>query len=86
MNIKNPIYYVKVEGDIRYIVYTLPNIIGVKYNTVENKTEILVKASNEDETGKVVKYFYNLHEDLPRHKKSYKKEQVEVNYFKSFTI
>ena len=86
MNIKNPIYYVKVEGDIRYIVYTLPNIIGVKYNTVENKTEILVKASNEDETGKVVKYFYNLHEDLLRHKKSYKKEQVEVNYFKSFTI
>ena len=50
MNIKNPIYYVKVEGDIRYIVYTLHSIIGVKYNTVENKTEILVKASNEDET------------------------------------
>lgn len=86
MNIKNPIYYVKVEGDIRYIVYTLPNIIGVKYNTIENKTEILVKASNEDETDRVVKYFYNLHEDLSRHKKAYKKEQVEVNYFKGFTI
>ena len=86
MNIKNPIYYVKVEGDIRYIVYTLPNIIGVKYNTIENKTEILVRASNEDETDRVIKYFYNLHEDLPRHKNTYKKEQVEVSYFKSFTI
>ena len=86
MNIKNPIYYVKVEGDIRYIVYTLPNIIGVKYNTIENKTEILVKASNEDETYRVVKIFYKLHEDLPKHKKSYKKEQVDVSYLKSFTI
>lgn len=86
MNIKNPIYYVKVEGDIRYIVYTLPNIIGVKYNTIDNKTEIIVRASNEDETGRVIKYFYNLHEDLPRHKKTYKREQVEVSYLKSFTI
>ena len=80
MNIKNPTYYVKIEGDIRDTMYTIPNIIGVKYNTVENKTEVLVKASKEDETEKVIKYFYRLHEDLLKHKKQFKKEQVFVNY------
>ena len=55
MNIKNPIYYVKIDGDIRDTMYTIPNIIGVKYDTVENKTEVLVKASKEDETEKDIK-------------------------------
>ena len=80
MNIKNPIYYVKIDGDIRDTMYTIPNIIGVKYDTVENKTEVLVKASKEDETEKVIKYFYRLHEDLLKHKKQFKKEQVIVTY------
>lgn len=80
MNIKNPIYYVKIDGDIRDAMYTIPNIIGVKYDTVENKTEVLVKASKEDETEKVIKYFYRLHEDLLKHKKQFKKEQVIVTY------
>ena len=80
MNTKNPIYYVKIDGDIRDTMYTIPNIIGVKYDTVENKTEVLVKASKEDETEKVIKYFYRLHEDLLKQKKQFKKEQVFVNY------
>lgn len=86
MNINRPIYHVKIEGDIRNIIYTLPDIIGVKYSTIENKTEVLVKATKTDEKDKVVKYFYRLHEDLEKHKRTYKKEQVEVTYLQSFTV
>jgi hypothetical protein len=79
-------YHVKIEGDVRNIIYTLPDMIGVKYNTADNKTEVLVKANKIDEKDEVVKYFYRLHVDLEKHKKAYKKEQVEVIYLQSFTV
>ena len=86
MNINRPIYHVKIKGDIRNIIYALPDMIGVMYNTIDNKTEVLVRANNIDEKDKVLKYFYSLHEDLEKHKKAYKKEQVEVIYLQSFTV
>ena len=32
--------------------------------------------------GITIKYFYNIHENLEKHRKTYKKEQVEVEYLK----
>lgn len=83
MIITTPIYFVKIEGDLKHIVSELPDVIIATYEESLNKTYVVVKANNYNYTNQVVKYFYTLHEDLKKHKKKYKKEQVEVEYSKN---
>ena len=80
MRITTPIYYVTIEGNLKEIVSELPDVIIATYEDYDNKTLVVVKASNKDESSKVLKYFYRLHSDLLKHKKQFKKEQVIVTY------
>lgn len=80
MRITTPIYYVIIEGNLKEIVSELPDVIIATYEDYDNKTLVVVKASNKDESSKVLKYFYRLHSDLLKHKKQFKKEQVIVTY------
>ena len=82
MVIKTPIYYVTIEGNLKQIVSELPHVIIATYEEHINKTFVVVKASEKNETSKVLEYFYRLHVDLLNHKKKYKCEQVEVKYSK----
>jgi hypothetical protein len=80
MIITTPIYFVRIEGDLKNIVSELPDIIIATYEEHLNKTYAILKATDDNHTKEVIKYFYRLHEDLEKHKKKYKKEQVEVKY------
>ena len=80
MRITTPIYYVTIEGNLKEIVSELPDVIIATYEDYDNKTLLVVKASDKDESSKVLKYFYRLHSDLLKHKKQFKKEQVIVTY------
>jgi hypothetical protein len=80
MIITTPIYFVRIEGDLKNIISELPDIIIATYEEHLNKTYAILKATNDNYTKEVTKYFYKLHEDLEKHKKKYKKEQVDVKY------
>ena len=82
MVIKTPIYYVTIQGNLKQIVSELPHVIIASYEEHVDKTFVVVKASEIDETDKVLNYFYRIHVDLLNHKNKYKKEQVEVKYSK----
>ena len=83
MIITTPIYFVRIEGDLKHIVCELPDVIIATYEENLNKTFVVLKATNNNYTKEVIKYFYNLHEDLKKHKKTQKKEQIEVKYSKN---
>jgi uncharacterized protein YifN (PemK superfamily) len=83
MIIRTPIYYVVVQGNLKHIISELPHVIIVTYEEHIDKTFVVVKASEKDETEKVLDYFYRLHDDLIKDKKKYKQEQVEVKYSKN---
>ena len=80
MIITTPIYFVRIEGNLKNVVSELPDVIIATYEEDLNKTYVVLKATNDNHTKEVIKYFYRLHEDLKKHKKQYKKEQVEVKY------
>jgi hypothetical protein len=82
MTITTPIYLVKIEGNLKYITSDLPDVITTNYEEITNKTYVVVKATNENLTKGIIKYFYNIHENLEKHRRTYKKEQVEVEYLK----
>jgi len=80
MIIKTPIYFIKIEGNLKYLVSDLPDVIIATYEEDLNKTYVVLKATAENKTKDVINYFYGLHEDLKKHKKKFKEEQVEVRY------
>lgn len=82
MIITKPIYFVKIEGDLKNLVSELPDVIIATYEEYINKTYVVVKATNDNHIKEVLRYFYRIHEDLEKNKKKYKKEQVEVEYSK----
>ena len=47
MRITTPIYYVTIEGNLKEIVSELPDVIIATYEDYDNKTLVVVNASNE---------------------------------------
>ena len=82
MVIKTPIYYVKIEGNLKEIVSELPDVIIASYEEHINKTFVVLKASEENLSKEVLKYFYRLHYELPKQAKVLKQNHVEVKYSK----
>lgn len=82
MIIKRPIYFVQIEGDVKQYASHLPYTIIATYEEYINKTYVIVAAGEEDYSEEIYKIFSNLHQDIKRHKKSLKKEQIEVKYSK----
>lgn len=83
MIITTPIYFIKIEGNLKHIVSELPDVIIASYEEHINKTYVVLKATEKNFSKEISKYFYRLHSDLEAHKKQYKKEQVEVVYSKN---
>ena len=69
MIITAPIYFVRIEGDLKHIVCELPDVIIATYEENLNKTFVVLKATNNNYTKEVIKYFYNLHEDSKKRRK-----------------
>lgn len=82
MIITKPIYLVKIEGNLKELASELPDVIIATYEEHINKTYVIVKGNETNHTKEIINYFYRLHEDLEKHRKKYKKEQIEVKYSK----
>lgn len=82
ITIEKPIYFIKVEGDIKVLASALPYVIISSYESHINKTYVVADASEGDHSKEIHKIFSELHSDLNKHKKTYKKDQVEITYSK----
>ena len=80
------IYKVKIEGNLQNITRTLPSVLKSKYNRLSNKTEVTLKGTEIDVSEQILRSYYRLHEDLEKHKRSSKQEQVEVEYIKLIKV
>lgn len=78
MIIKNPIYYVVIEGNFKQPMSELSNVIVVSYEEHINKTFVVLKGSEKDETEDVLKYIRKVCLKLSKNKKS----QIKVKYSK----
>lgn len=75
MIITYPIYFVEMSGDLKEEVSKLQNVIIASYEKHIDKTYVVLKASNNDETKEVIRYFHKAD-------KKYKLHNIDVKYSK----
>lgn len=83
MIIEKPVYFVKIEGNLKQQVSQLPYTIIATYEEHLNKTYVIVSADEEDHSKEIYNIFSRLHEDINKQKIKLKTEQVEVKYSKN---
>lgn len=80
MIIKRPVFFIEIEGDVKYQATQIPITVIASYEEHLNKTYVVVYADDKKFIKNVKDIYYNIHSDIKKQEHKLKTPQLEIKY------